>query len=233
MAVNKNDDTHAAVCLGVKVPKSPFLHETRIERINTAKYEGQEIAGAMHVVGKKDRVLEIGSGLGIVGGVIAHNSKPERIQSYEANPALIPHIEALYKMNKLSKKISVQNQVLVSSPERPKTMEFFIGRSFLGSSLSDAIGGNRGTVDVETASFSEVCDDLKPTVLIMDIEGGELEILQHADLSGFRAVVVEFHPGVYGIPGMRECKKILLDAGFVRFFFLATGTVGICERGAW
>ena len=61
----------AAECLGVMVPSSEFLTEQRIERIKAARYEGQEIEGALHVIGREDRVLEIGAGLGIVGAVIA------------------------------------------------------------------------------------------------------------------------------------------------------------------
>ena len=60
---------HVAECMGVKVPPSPYLTEKRIERINAARYEGQEIAGALHVVGPEDRVVEMGAGLGIVGAV--------------------------------------------------------------------------------------------------------------------------------------------------------------------
>ena len=41
----------AAECKGIKVPRSPFLSETRISRINAARYEGDEIAGALAVVG--------------------------------------------------------------------------------------------------------------------------------------------------------------------------------------
>ena len=40
-------DDFVAECHGVRVPHSPFLHETRIARINAAAYEGQEIAGAL------------------------------------------------------------------------------------------------------------------------------------------------------------------------------------------
>lgn len=50
----------AATCFDVLVPASPFLTEGRIERINAGKYEGQEISGALALITKKDRVLELG-----------------------------------------------------------------------------------------------------------------------------------------------------------------------------
>ena len=86
----------AALCKGVRVPHSPFLNETRIRRIQEARYEGEEIAGALHVVRQGDRVLEMGAGLGVVSAVTALNARPARILSFEANPALIPHIRALH-----------------------------------------------------------------------------------------------------------------------------------------
>jgi nucleoside-diphosphate-sugar epimerase len=62
----------------------------------------------------------------------------------------------------------------------------------------------------------EVQATLQPDVLIMDIEGAEADFLRHADLSGLRAIVIELHPDVYGQPVLRECKTILLEAGFQR-----------------
>lgn len=221
----------AAECLGVKVPASGFLNDKRIERINAARYEGQEIAGALHVVGADDTVLEIGSGIGIVGAVIAHNCKPRAVWSFEANPNLIPVIERLYAANGLGDRISVRNTVLISAPDRPDAVPFHVRNSYLGSSLIDR-GRAREVVQVPTKDFAETCAALGPTVLVMDIEGGELDLLRHADLAPFRAMVVEFHPEAYGVEGMRECKTILRDAGFERVAEKSTRTVWTCVKAA-
>lgn len=222
----------AANCMGVDVPGSPFLHEKRVERINSARYEGQEIRGALHVVGESDRVLELGAGLGIVGGVVAKNSTPERIISYEANPSLIPHIEKLYRLNGLEGRISVRNQVLLSSDDRPESLPFHVHNSYLGSSLTGSAETAKETVDVPTASFSALCEELNPTVILMDIEGGEIAFLEHADLSGIRAMVIEFHPNAYGIEGMRKCKDILRTAGLEPNSDLSSRLVWVAERKA-
>ncbi|MGV6849505.1 MAG: FkbM family methyltransferase [Marinibacterium sp.] len=219
-----------ATILGLAVPASPYLHAGRIARIEAGKYEGPEIAGALHVLEADDVVLEIGAGLGIVGGVVALMRKPRRVLSFEANPELIDVARQLYSLNDLTEVVDVQNAVLISAPDRPASIPFYLHKSYLGSSLTDPGPRLRKTVDVPTRDFNSVCAGLAPTVLIMDIEGGELDLLRHADLSPFRAIVVEFHPGVYGAEGMRTCKDILRGQGFRRVEAVSTRTVWTCQR---
>jgi FkbM family methyltransferase len=228
--VTQDPTEYAALCMGVRVPQSPFLTETRIARINAASYEGAEIAGALAVVAPGDRVLELGAGLGIVGAVTAKNAQPAAILSFEANPELIPHIRALYRANGLENVIELRNQVLVSAPERPETMTFNLHNSYLGSSLTPDPSRETRPVEVPTASFRNVLDTFQPTVLIMDIEGGELELLEHATFDGIRAVVIEFHPGIYGKAGMQACKTILRRAGFEKLDAPSTRLVWTCTR---
>lgn len=230
MPDGQTDVEFAATCHGVGVPPSRYLHETRIARINAGNYEGDEIRGALHVITPDDTVLEIGAGIGVVGGVIAKVCTPKRILSFEANPELIPEITGLYAANGLTDTISVENAVLFSAQDRPENLPFYLHKSYLGSSLSHPGKKLRKEVTVPTRSFSEVCAGLEPTVLVMDIEGGELEILRHADMSQFRAVVLEFHPGVYGVPGMRECKNILREAGLKPVSDVSNRTVWTCLR---
>ncbi|MCA2009155.1 FkbM family methyltransferase [Tritonibacter mobilis] len=220
----------AATCLGVKVPQSSFLTETRINRINAARYEGQEIAGALHVIREDDRVLEVGAGLGVVGAVIATNAKPEKVLSFEANPELVPVIRALHQMNDLGDRVELRNQVLFAGKDRPESMEFHLRNSFLGSSLLNEGGRPSRVVEIPTADMGEVVAELQPTVLVMDIEGGELALLEAMDLSPFRAIVIEFHPEAYEVKGMRRCKAILREAGFQKLGEVSSRTVWTCTR---
>ncbi|WP_254919183.1 FkbM family methyltransferase [Oceanicola sp. 22II-s10i] len=216
--------------MGVDVPESPFVHGDRVQRINAGRYEEQEIIGALRVVRAGDTVLEMGAGLGIVGGIIAKNLRPARVLSFEANPALIPHIRALYRMNHIDSRISVRNEVLMAEPGHPETVSFHIAKSYLGSSLTPR--RNRQTVEVEVPAtdFNRLVAKESPDVLVMDIEGGELDILRHGDLFTFRAIVLEFHPGVYGVEAMREAKTIIRDAGFERIAPCSNRVVWACER---
>jgi FkbM family methyltransferase len=219
-----------ATCQGLRIPASNFLNPTRIKRISASRYEGEEIAGALHVVEPSDRVLELGAGLGIVGAVTALNRHPQAVLSFEANPALLPHINALYAENGLTERIRVVNKVLLCGADQPEKATFHIHSSYLGSSLFDNSKRRTTAVDVETADFNETAAEFGATILLMDIEGAELELLRQIDLTRFRAVVLEFHSHVYGIAGMKECKNILRKAGFSKVKEKSSRTVWTCVR---
>ena len=220
----------AAQCHGIKVPASLLVTPERAARINAARYEGQEIAGALQVIRPGDNVLEMGAGLGLVGAIAARNGKPARVISFEANPNLIPHITALYRLNRLGSKIEVRNEVLISAPDAPPSVTFHLRNSYLGSSLIDTDARVTKPVEVPTAAYAELREDFTPDVILMDIEGGELEFLRHASLDGVRAMVIEFHPAAYGKEGMRTCKSILERAGFAKIDDVSTRTVWTCSR---
>ena len=229
----KKTKPHAALCHGVKVPPSPFLNDTRIRRMGEGKYEGEEIRGALEVIRPGDRVLEMGSGLGVVGAVIAKHAKPEAVLSFEANPNLIPHINALYDLNGLRDRIEVRHQVVLAAPEPPEHVTFHLRTSFLGSSLIDQKKRRTTGVDVPTVAYDSVVDEFRPDVLVMDIEGGEQDFLRHADLRGVRAIIIEFHPDVYGKPGAHDCKTILQKAGFEKRKDVSTRFVWAATRPDW
>ncbi|MEX0340355.1 MAG: FkbM family methyltransferase [Arenibacterium sp.] len=220
----------AAVCLGVKVPKGEYVTASEARRMAAGNYEGAEIRGALHVVRDGDVVLELGAGIGLVGAVIARNRAVRHVYAFEANPDLMRACRWLYRLNRLRKRMTLRNEVMVSAPERPATLPFYRDAAFRSSSLL-ASDRAQSVVDVPTADFNAFCLEFGPDVLVADIEGGELELLRYADLSGFRAVVIEFHGNRYGRVGLDACKAILLAAGFKKVKEKSTPRVWTLERG--
>lgn len=197
-----------------------------------ARYEGAEIEGALHVVRRGDKVLELGAGLGLVGAVVARNARPSHVFAFEANPDLIKPCNWLYRINRLRRRISVQNQVLLSASRFPTRVPFYRHKHFRSSSLIPLEDQTESVVQVETACFNAFCRNHQPDVLIADIEGGELDLLCHADLSSFRAIVIEFHASRYGRIGLETCKAVLKDEGFQRIAKKSTARVWTMERRA-
>lgn len=134
------------------------------------------------------------------------------------------------RATRLDRVIEVRNQVLMTRPDRPESVEFHLTKHYLGSSLTPDPKRTKETVAVPTAAFSDLRGELRPDVLLMDIEGGELEFLDHADLSGVRGLVIEFHPNVYDRPGMRRCKALLRAAGFAPIEELSSRLVWVAAR---
>ena len=109
---------------------------------------------------------------------------------------------------------------------------YVIAPEIIGNSDADRA---KEVVDVPTASFNDVVKRLKPNVILMDIEGGELDVLEHANLNAMtqlRGIVIEFHPDQYEVSGMRRCKNILREAGFERIEDLSTRTVWVAQKEA-
>ncbi|MEW9920209.1 FkbM family methyltransferase [Marimonas sp. MJW-29] len=224
-------DGIVAACHGIEVPESFAVSpKWLVRKINNGRYEKEEIAGALELVGSADRVLECGAGIGIVGTTVAHNRRPQKILSFEANPNMIPVVEATYRHNRVDDIISVTHGALMSEEEPPETVDFNISKRFAFSSLATPEREISETVSVPVHRFDAVKEDFKPTALLMDIEGGELPFLEAADLSGINSVVIEFHPEVYGQEGMMRCKELLRTAGFEPLPRKSTETVWAAQR---
>jgi len=67
---------------------------------------------------------------------------------------------------------------------------------------------------VPVRAFNEEVRSVKPSLLVIDIEGGELELVPHMDLTGIRAIVIELHERVTGPEGPQTVRQSLMARGF-------------------
>lgn len=206
--------TVVARCHGIEVPASPHLGPTMIEAIETGRYEGSEIKCGLACIPKGARILELGAGAGIVGAVLARHLAPEAILSIEANGALLDNIRTLHAHNGVSDVITLRHGVVLADPDAPDEVEFFIMGNFLGSGLTARNPDRARPVTVPVIRYEALKRDFPHDAIMMDIEGGELDFLRHADLTGVQVVVGEFHREIYGSDGMKECRKLLAAKGF-------------------
>jgi FkbM family methyltransferase len=83
-------------------------------------------------------------------------------------------------------------QAAVVGDDRETVRLFLNGEKNKGSH-SLVVSGGRDFVEVPTRNFEEIIFEYAPTVIKMDIEGSEYELLQSCELTGVRAMAVEFH----------------------------------------
>jgi hypothetical protein len=67
-------------------------------------------------------------------------------------------------------------------------------------------------------------------VLVMDIEGGELEILEQADLSGLRALIFETHEKTVGREATNRAVFAAWRRGFLIDFRLTREGIVVMRR---
>lgn len=198
---------------GIKIPLHPEIVTPNIERaLRRGKYEGGECRIVERVVGKKDRFLELGTGLGFVSAMAA-KAGASQVVTFEANAALSPVIAETYRLNGVEGAIEAINGV-VTRGDAPKKLPFYRRTDFWGGSLSEGPADWVEKVDVRTFDFDQILAKMEPTVILSDIEGGELDLFIGADLSSAKYVTIEIHPGVYGAEGTKRIFDAMSDKGF-------------------
>lgn len=204
-------------CHGMRIP---FVAEVISDRLRNLmvknRYEGNEVRLLNDLLRPRDRVLDLGAGVGLVSAVAARITGPEAVVAVEANPELVPVIRETHRLNDVAG-IRVINGVGVSG-KAAGTVPFYVNEQFWSSSLSaDRHGGEglKAVVDVPLVDLNALLAEHRPTVLSVDIEGGEIDLFDTLDLTGVRAIIMELHPRAYGNGGTARIMGALMRAGFV------------------
>lgn len=180
---------------GLVIPKSRSgVSGPVLLKIYYREYERPEIMALSRVIRPGDRVLELGSGLGIITALAARAASPGgEVRAYEADSTLLHDTREFFTANGIDN-VELVHAVLVPEPD-PAPRIFHLAASFVESSLLGAEGRNpQGAVEVPAQCLADVLDDFRPDVLICDIEGAEVELFPTLPPSSLRAAVVELHP---------------------------------------
>jgi FkbM family methyltransferase len=202
---------------GMKIPKHPQITTGRMRgALKGDTYERKECDAVLRMVQDGDVVLELGGGIGYMSTLIATHKKVHSVHTYEANPTLIPYILSVHAANDVTN-VTVHNALLAGAPGDP--VPFYIRQNFLGSSMdkSSDEASIVATEMIEQRDINAVLADLKPTVLVCDIEGAEAHLLPAADLACLRVAIVELHPQWIGQKGVQDVFDTMQRAGLTYF----------------
>lgn len=155
-----------------------------------------------------DIVLELGAGLGSVTLAIGMLHPNTPIIALEANPRL----EEILKRNITKNNGNVEVIGALAALEDGEA-DFHIAPSFVSSSML-RVAKNAKTVSRPTVDVNRLLREKQPTVLVMDIEGSEIDLLQGLDLGPVRRIVVEFHPTISANAAITDTIAHLIAQGF-------------------
>jgi FkbM family methyltransferase len=156
-----------------------------------------------------DRVVEVGSGVGVVGLLCNKLAGAGNVLSFEANSTLASIIAANYALNNITPRIRLRAVTIDGAP-----ISFYRNSNIISSSVFDR-GLEAENVTVESEALDQVLNGERADVLVMDVEGAEIDLLTTADLSGVREIIVELHPKIVGVGPTKAMIDSIIDRGFI------------------
>lgn len=194
---------------GIRLPlKHPAITPPIHRDIYFGEYERKEVEIIRQRLTNDDIVMEVGAGIGFLSAFCARAIGEQRVFAYEANPALMDVIKQIHTDNGVAP--TVQN-VLLGQGEGER--EFFLEKDFWASSLIRSTSTTE-IIRVPQVDLNIEINRIAPTFLIVDIEGGEYEFFQLADLEKVQKICVEVHLHVLGNRRISEIVTRLIDQGF-------------------
>jgi FkbM family methyltransferase len=187
---------------GVRIPFVPTIITPLTEGpLRAGRYEAEECRALRQVLRPGDRVLELGGGIGFLSAFAALTPGVESVVTVEANPRLIPMIHETHRLNGVTRIRLIEGAV---TADQGAEIDFYLRQHFWGSSLDPNLRRYARSVKCPRIAIAPLLKDVKPTVLLCDIEGGEGGLFDNADLSTIRDMVIELHPAAYGLDGVER-----------------------------
>jgi FkbM family methyltransferase len=155
-------------------------------------YELDDVQLCRAILRPGDRVLEVGSAVGFLALYCLKHLGIREYAMVEANPALQPIMAENFRLNGIAPPAWI-NAAIGPAAGR---VRFNVNRDYVSSSVG---GGGGMSIEVAQRTIPEVLATLafRPNVLIMDIEGAEVELpLEHLCL--FDKISAEFHGRMVG-----------------------------------
>lgn len=183
-----------------------LINDAIRKAITSGRYEGQETIAVGKHIREDDRVLELGAGAGYITMQLASCVGGENLLCVEASPKMVPCIEKNLQAN-LIEGVTVMNAAVVPDNFTEEHVSFHMTAAFWASSLNGTMAKNwksTETIDVPAVKFSALMQAHKPSVVIMDIEGGEQGLFDAPWPDHVRLLIVELHPKLYPDQGIQQ-----------------------------
>lgn len=202
---------------GVQIRVGPHMSPPVERTVSRGLYEQDELRLVGQLLSPSDIVLEIGAGLGLVSTYCAKQLGSSRVFAYEANPDLETCIRETYSLNQVQPALE-----MCAVGAHPGMVTLYRDRHLWASSLLRPSGRVR-PIEVPAKALSEIVGLVRPTLLIVDVEGAEGGLFDHARLPTVTRIVLELHERVIGAASARRVRSTLAAMGFEELPDLTAG----------
>lgn len=172
-------------------------------------YEQNDLDLIAQYVQAGDRVMELGGGIGITGVMLAKVSQMP-VTIVEPNPALHGLIKDTFLIN--AAEVELVDACAVGDAHAGGTVDFHLSPSYWWSSLVK--GNEASTIVVRALRFSELLAQHRPSMLVIDVEGAEADILPSEFPYHVRRMLIEIHTPSIGAEATGWIASHLARQGF-------------------
>lgn len=182
-------------------------------------WEKDEIKLLAKYISKNDSIIEFGTGIGVLSAVCVKKFGIDNIVTIEANPNNLGLINDLYKLNNIEK-IQLLNNIIGEK----EVYDFYCDDNIISSSQSFKPDSEK--VVIKGLSFNNLIENYPYNFLVMDIEGGEYELLTNNELPSFvNKLLIEFH-GIDNHSTSKDNRYIVIQEKLKKDNFLLLAKEG-------
>jgi FkbM family methyltransferase len=207
--------------ISLRVPGKAMNADLR-KALETGSYEWNERIALTRHVGPEDRVLDIGAGAGFLSSLAAKVVGADNIVSVEASPVMIDVLRANLDENGARGSRLIHAAVVPDSYEG-ESVSFAVREAFWASALASTAPNAPNKVDVPALRLTALLDEVQPSIVLMDVEGAEVELCQERWPDSVRLLIMEIHTPRYS---PREVKRIFDGLSAQGFTYMPWGTRG-------
>ncbi|MGJ8545163.1 MAG: hypothetical protein ACSHWZ_06935 [Sulfitobacter sp.] len=219
------------ICKGVTFPPLPGALGGKLRRaLQKGHYRADAASAVLRCAVDGDRVVEFGTGIGLLSALAAQHRDLDALHCYEPNPALIPYLRDLHAANNLS-----GIELTPAQPGKRKgSAKFYLrGAPHLdsGAPLPQDTQTPPEEIKTDVVNAKQVLKDTEASLLIATLNGAEADLLPELDLSNLRAAIVALSPAQIGAGGIARVFAALHGAGLVYYPLASLGKTVTFMRG--
>lgn len=193
---------------GVILDLSDTVISTQLKaRFPLGLYEDHEIELIDHHLPDDKPVVELGSGIGFISCFTDARISDVKHIVVEANPKLVEIVETNRELNDAT--FDISHSAYQSSGSET---DFYIHEKFVGGSVQRTTDR---AIKADGRCLKDILGSLKNITIIVDIEGGEFDLLENEMdvlVTHCSYLFIEFHE--FTDANIEQYEKELLDAGF-------------------